>query len=117
MKRFDLDKELKSAQIPERGEDYWEFFPRRVASELRTKEPQAVAPNAWPHVLAWGGGVAFSVLALSLTLGFSSAPKVLACAMHHNKQELRMTLIQFSERVETLMQNEHGMEWLLADQQ
>jgi hypothetical protein len=117
MKRFDLDTELKSAHIPERGEEYWENFPRRVTSELRTTEPQAVAPRALLHVMAWGGGIAFACLALGLTLGFSSAPRMISCAMLHNKQEIRTTLTQFSERLETLMQNEHGMEWLLADQQ
>lgn len=117
MKRFDLNKELKSARVPERGEEYWENFPRRVTSELQREAPQAAVPSAWMHVMAWGGGVAFACLALSLTLGFSTAPKVISCAMYHNKQEIRMTLTQFSERVETFMQNEHGMQWLLADQQ
>jgi hypothetical protein len=117
MKHFDLDTELKSAQIPERGEDYWEFFPRRVASQLRSTESQPVERKLRLHPLAWGGGAAFASLALILTLGFSSAPRVISCAMLHNKQEIRTTLNQFSEHVENLMQNDHGMEWLLADQQ
>jgi hypothetical protein len=117
MKRFDLDAELRSARVPERGEEYWENFPQRVALELQSTEPQASAPNAWLHLMTWSGGAAVACLALALTLGFSSAPKVISCAMLHNKQEIRTTLTQFSERVETLMQNEHGMQWLLADQQ
>lgn len=117
MKRFDLDSELKSVRIPERGEEYWENFPRRVTSELGKAEPTAPMLDPWLHPLAWVGGAAVACLALALTLGFSSAPKVLAYAVHHNKQEIRTTLNEFSEHVETLMQNEHGMEWLLADQQ
>lgn len=117
MKRFDLDSELKGANIPERPTEYWENFPRRVAMELRTREPQADLPGAWLHVMAWGGGVAFACMALCLSLGFSAAPKVISCAMLHNRQEIRTTLTQFSGRVRTLMQNEHGMQWLLADQQ
>ena len=117
MKRFDLDKELKSAQIPERGEDYWEYFPRRVASQLRSTESQPVERKLRLQVLAWGVGTSVACLALILTLGFSSAPKLLAYAVNHNKQEISTTLNQFSEHVENLMQNEHGMEWLLADQQ
>ena len=35
MKNFDLDSELKSARVPERGGDFWDAFPRRVLAELR----------------------------------------------------------------------------------
>lgn len=117
MKRFDLDSELKSARVPERGEEYWENFPGRVTSELRKAESPAPSSHPLLHPLVWVGGAAIACLALALTLGFSSAPKVLAYAVHHNKQEIRTTLNEFSEHVETLMQNEHGMQWLLADQQ
>ncbi len=117
MKRFDLDAELKSVQVPERGEDYWADFPRRVTAELQSSTPQPVSRRAWMNVMMWNGSAAIASLALVLTLGFSSAPQVISCAMVHNKQEIRTTIVQLSERVETLMQNEHGMQWLLADQQ
>jgi hypothetical protein len=57
----DLEKKLKAARVPERGEDYWESFPRLVSAKLRTapaKRP--VIEHHWLPRLAWGGGIAFA---------------------------------------------------------
>ena len=36
MKDFDLESKVKAVRVPERDEDYWEAFPHRMMTELRS---------------------------------------------------------------------------------
>lgn len=70
----DLDRLLKTAQVPERAADYWEEFPVGVIRALRQREDvkqsrrQRFAP--FRPVLALGAGLAVVCLAICLGIGF-----------------------------------------------
>ena len=119
MNDSDLDKKLKAARVPARDEDYWESFPRLVSAKLRTvpaKRP-GVERHCLPR-LAWGGGIAFACLMLGFTLGHWHGQKQKndPYALLQNGKMLREVLTLFPNRVRAIVQDEHGVQLVLAGQ-
>ena len=44
---FDLDARLRALPAPERSEEYWADFPRRVTRELRTRPLPRPLRSSW----------------------------------------------------------------------
>jgi hypothetical protein len=119
MNDSDLDKKLKAARIPARDEDYWESFPRLVSAKLRSApaERPGVERRWLPH-LAWGGGIAFACLMLGFALGHWHGQKQKndPYALLQNGKMLREVLTLFPNRVRAIVQDEHGVQLVLAVQ-
>ncbi len=115
MKNFDLDSELKSARVPERGGDFWDAFPRRVLAELRAAPAAPPARVRTLPRLAWSLGAALACLAAVFCLGRSRMPGTVCCVLLENEKELRQTVRQFPARARVLMQDEHGLHKLIED--
>jgi len=119
MNDIDLEKKLKAAQVPARDEDYWESFPRLVSAKLRaTPAGRPVIERHWLPRLAWGGGIAFACLVIGFAIGHwrgrveKNDPYVLL----QNGKMLREVLTLFPNRVRAIVQDEHGVQLVLADQ-
>lgn len=54
MKDFDLESKVKAVRVPERDEDYWEAFPRRMLTELRSVPVERPVRRAFIPGLLWG---------------------------------------------------------------
>lgn len=108
MNDFDLESKLKSVRVPERSEDYWENFPSRVRQDLR--RPLARRREMFLPQWAWAGGLAFGCLFLCLTL----APVHFALK---NEKAIRRDLAELPHHLRVFMADEHGMHYLIADQQ
>jgi len=115
----DLEIKLKAARIPERGEDYWESFPRLVSARLRAPPAERPAVERhWLPRLAWSGGVAFACLVIGFAIGHwhGRAEKQDAYALLQNGKMLREVLTLFPNRVRAIVQDQHGVQLVLADQ-
>jgi hypothetical protein len=110
MNDLELKSKLKSVRVPERPVDYWENFPSQVRVNLR-RAPVAFAlrKTFWPR-LAWAGGFAFGCLFLCMTL----APVHFALK---NEKVIRRELAELPNHLRVFMADEHGMHYLIADQQ
>ena len=119
MNDFDLESKLRSVRVPARTEDYWETFPQQVRAQLRPTPEARSAQNAWRFHFAWGSGVAFAclVIGLSLWYGHGQLEKSPVFAMLKNGKTIRGELAQISNRLRVFMQNEHGMHYLVADEE
>jgi hypothetical protein len=119
MTDFDLEKKLKAAPVPTRDEGYWESFPRLVSAKLRsTPVERPVVERHWLPRLAWGGGIAFACLMLGFGLGHWHGQKQKndPYTLLQNGKMLREVLTLFPNRVRAIVQDEHGVQLVLAVQ-
>ena len=116
MNDFDLESKLKSVPLPERSEDYWENFPMQVRLNLRRARVESMPQNPWLPRLAWAGG-----FALAVALGFCCVQfqplKAVSVALSKKETHLRTELAQFHAKLRVLMQDEHGMHYLIAEKE
>jgi hypothetical protein len=113
---FDLDAQLRALHAPERSEEYWADFPRRVTGELRTRPLPRPMRTTWLPQLAWGFSLAFGCFALGYFIGHNDGSRGFTHSLLQNQQEFRMSLAKFPEQFRTLMLDERGMQKLLPDQ-
>ena len=119
MNNSDLDKKLKAAPVPARDEDYWESFPRLVSAKLRLAPAERPGVERhWLPRLAWGGGIAFACLVIGFAIGHWHGQKQKndPYALLQNGKMLREVLTLFPNRVRAIVQDEHGLQLVLADQ-
>ena len=118
MNDFDLEKKLKSAQVPPRDEDYWESFPRLISAKLRTSPEQRTAiERHWLPRLAWGGAVAFTCLVIGFTIGHWRGRTIEGdpYTLLQNGKMLREVMTLFPNRVRAIVQDQQGMQLVLSD--
>jgi len=118
MNDSDLDKQLKAARVPARDEDYWESFPRLVSAKLRTVpgEASGVSGIACP---GWPGA---RDCLCCYDAGFYPRPfgrseeknDLMPCCK--TGRMLREVLTLFPNRVRAIVQDEHGVQLVLAGQ-
>jgi hypothetical protein len=116
MKKFDLEAELKRARVPERDQEFWDAFPRRVMEQARTGAPDPVIRAQPMNPLAWGFGMALACLSACLCLLETRLPGTLCYTLFHNEREMRQMVRQFPGEVRAFMQDEHGLGKLIEDQ-
>jgi len=111
MNDFELESRLKSVPVPVRTEAHWENFPSRVCSQLRPALVTATPRRSFGARLAWSGGIALAGLIFALAL-WPTLQVVLK-----NERTFRRELAQLPGHLRTFMADEHGMHYLIADQQ
>ncbi len=118
MNDFDLEKTLKTAQVPAWDEDYWESFPRGVLARLRSAPARHPVERSWFPRLAWGGGLALACLVIGFALGqwHGRMAKSDPYALLQSEKMLREVMTLFPDRVRAIVQDEHGMQLVLAEQ-
>ena len=115
MKDFDLKSKMKALSVPERGEDYWETFPKCVIMELRNVPAGRPAPQAFMPGLFLGSQVALACLMLGFCLWQSRMPGALSHAVRKDEMKLRQSLQRIHNNLGRFMQDEHGMHWLIEE--
>jgi hypothetical protein len=118
MNNFDLETKLKGVPVPERTEDYWENFPVQVRHNLRRAPVEFRPHSVWLPRLTWAGGVAFVCLVISLAAWCDRHPhKNPFYTLFQHERVFRQELAQLPNHLRVLMQDEHGMHYLIADQE
>lgn len=117
MNDFDLESKLKTVRVPERGEDYWEAFPRRVLAKSRATPVERIQ-RVWLPRLVWGSSIAFACLVVGFWFGhgFGRPQKTVSYALMKNARSFHAELAQLQKGVHTLMRIDHGLHSLIEDQ-
>ncbi len=115
MTDLELTSKLKSVPAPERSPEYWENFPAQVRAQLRGAGFLPARQAAGRHYysrprLAWG----VSLAAACVIFGLVTWPSFHAVLQH--EKAFRRELAQFPVNFRALMQDDHGMHYLIADQ-
>ncbi|HEY3763456.1 MAG TPA: hypothetical protein VGN23_17055 [Verrucomicrobiae bacterium] len=109
MNDSELESRLKSVRVPRRADEYWEDFPSRVRAQLPppvVERPQKAFLPQW----AWAGGLAMACLMFALVIWPS-----LQIALKDGRA-IHRELAQLPHHLHILMADEHGMHYLVADQ-
>jgi hypothetical protein len=110
MTDFDLESKLRSVPVPERSPEYWGDFPAQVRAGLRHTPVEFAARHARLPRLAWGGSIALACVMFCLC----AWPAI--HGLTQNQKAFRRELAQFPNHLRVLMQDDHGMHYLIADQ-
>ncbi|HEU5396076.1 MAG TPA: hypothetical protein VFV81_02845 [Verrucomicrobiae bacterium] len=110
MTDFELESKLKSVRVPERSPEYWAEFPSQVRVQLHPAFVEAPRRRIWPR-LAWSGGLAFACALFAFVI--LPAINVLL----KNEHVIRRELAELPHHLRVFMADEHGLHYLIADQQ
>lgn len=117
MNNSELNSILRKARMPERPDDFWEFFPRRVINGLARNPSQFDGARAdqpflarWAWAFATAAGVLVALVALHWS-GPPPAPDVLASVKMVDE-----TLALFPHQVRAIVHDEHGLRLVLSEQ-
>jgi hypothetical protein len=113
----ELNQKLRAARTPAFEADYIQDFPRLVFARNRAQPAQPPRVR-WLPRLAWGASIALACLILGFASGYLSpehggkkASDILA-----NAKVIRETMSLFPNQVSAIIQDEHGLKLVLADQ-
>src|SRR5579871_3346713 len=119
MNDSELDQKLKAAREPARDTRYTEEFTQSVLKNLRSATWQpAPARPAWRPRLAWSFA-AVVVIVAAFALGHRQGKMELASSEKgplENAKLIHETMAMFPNQVRAIVQDEHGMKLVLADQ-
>ena len=119
MKKPELDAILKKARLPAFAEDSLELFPRRIVARLKRNEPPPRAPRSSMPRLVWVFGLAACVViafAIGQWSGRIETKQLAEPDSLASIKLIRETLAMFPNRVRAIVQDEHGLKLVLADQ-
>ncbi len=112
---------LKSARVPEREPGYWEYFPKRVTTQLRR------AQRSRPTVWWWAVGFATACVVLGFVVGRlyestsrngTDSSRRLAETAYNPAEYVRLyreIATMFPNQVRAIVVDEHGVQLVLAD--
>jgi hypothetical protein len=118
MNDFELESKLKTIRLPARTEDYWENFPLRVREKLRPDRADWAPQNNSSPWLAWAGGIAYTCLLVTVSVWCERHPRQNPFyALFQSERAVRQELAQLPGHLRAFMQDEHGMHYLVADEE
>lgn len=109
MNDFDLEANLKSVQVPDRTDEYWDDFPSRVRMQLARTAP--AERMQWKGTPVWGWN---SGLALACVLSLFSVVPLFHAALRDDRF-LQREAQRLSHGMRVLMADQHGMKNLISD--
>jgi len=135
MDKSELDSLLKKARTPERSEEFWEEFPRRIVSGIKREQESwsssfglskrrasdAITPKRELHRLfprlAWGFATAVCILAAFVIGHWRGQMETQASAdVLANAKLIHEVLAMFPNQVRAIVQDERGLQLLLSAQ-
>ena len=118
MNNPELDSILKKARLPEIPEESLAMFPRRIVAGIKRNDPPArAARNFSPH-LAWAFGLAACVViafAIGHWRGRVQSGAIPANDSLASTKLIGETLAMFPNRVRAIVQDEHGLNLVLSE--
>ncbi|HWC58577.1 MAG TPA: hypothetical protein VHC44_02710 [Verrucomicrobiae bacterium] len=118
MNDSELNRLLKEAKVPEQSPEFRAQFPRRVTARLHWKPAATVVSAHWFPRLAWGLGlVACAILAFFLGHWREQNEAMAKNSLLQNEKVIKEMLATFPNRVRGIVQDEHGLNIVLSDQE
>jgi len=120
MKEFDLESKIKSVRVPERDGEFWQTLPQRVLAKARAASaPDSHAfPSSSLHSSLFtilNSKFIMAVLVAAFCLWQSRLPQAVSHRLLQDERQMRQALAQLPGRLDTLMQDEHGLHSLVQD--
>ncbi len=118
MNEPDLESILKKARLPEIPGESLDMFPRRVVALLKRNDPPARPPRSFSPHLAWAFGLAACVViafAIGHWRGRVETGTIPATDSLASATFIHETLAMFPNRVRAIVQDEHGINLVLSD--
>ncbi|HXI71293.1 MAG TPA: hypothetical protein VNN22_13130 [Verrucomicrobiae bacterium] len=115
MNKFDLNAVLKAAKPTEGSDEYWNDIPREVLAQLRRPAPASPRnrPRWFPR-LAWSFAATAACLAVILAISHRRGGTTSKDDLQSTKL-IRETLAMFPNRVRAIVQDEHGLNLVLSE--
>jgi hypothetical protein len=118
MNRPELESILKKSRLPEIPEESLAIFPRRIVAGIKRNDPPVrTARNYSPH-LAWAFGLAACVV-IAFAIGHwrvrAGKEKIPTNDTLASVKLVRETLAMFPNQVRAIVEDEHGMNLVLSD--
>jgi hypothetical protein len=119
MNDSELNQLLKEAKVPERSPGFWAQFPRRVTARLHWKSTTGSAASShWFPRLAWTMGLAaFALVAVFIGHRRGHSETRAENGVLQNGKVIQEMLATFPNRVRGVVQDEHGLNVVLSDQE
>jgi hypothetical protein len=116
MNDAELKALLQKARTPERPQEFWDLFPRRVIAALDRRAMARQREIRRGPRLAWALATA-ACLMLAGFLGYRhwQAEQDPGLKMLQNARVIRETLALFPNQVRAIVQDEHGLQVLLSE--
>ena len=118
MNQSDLESILRKARLPEIPEESLEMFPRRIAARLKRDDLPVHTARQFSPQLAWAFGLA-ACLIIAIGIGFKhqwmEAGKIPARDSLASLKVIHETLAIFPNQVRAIVEDEHGLRLILAD--
>jgi hypothetical protein len=118
MNDAELNRILKSAEVPRRPADYWKEFPERVTRQLNRPQRPERRAAPWLRRLVWAGGLAIVLVLAGYYAGRQSGRNQAASAngqLLQNEKLIREVMAMFPNRVRAIVKDESGLRLVLSD--
>jgi hypothetical protein len=118
MNDSELNRILKTAKVPERPEEFWTQFPRRVTARLHWKPAATPTRTAqWFPRLVWTLTGTAACLLMGFLIGHwrGHTDAVAENGFLQNEKVIGEMLAMFPNRVRAVVQDEHGLNLVLSD--
>ena len=117
----ELNQKLAAARSPKLDPDYADDFSRTVFARLRSAlAPRIPAARPWLPRLVWSTSFAVFFLIAGFAIGHwrgsGETDRAAAGNLLANAKLINETLAMFPHRVRAIIQNEHGLQLVLAEQ-
>lgn len=114
MNDFDLESKLKDVPVPERPDAYWNDFPLRVRGQLRRMRDEFTPANPRQRRLAWAGACALAVALVFTGVRFHPL-QTASFAISNQQRHFHAEWAQLDAGLHALVQDQHGMSYLVAE--
>src|SRR5258707_11593608 len=117
MNKSEIESILKKARLPEIPEESLEIFPRRLVARIKRNDPPVRTPRNILPRLAWIFGLAVCVIVLA-TGHWRGRMETKADMENDSLTSLKLvreTLAMFPDRVRAIVQDEHGLNLVLSE--
>jgi hypothetical protein len=118
MNKPELESILKRARLPVIPEESLEMFPRRIVTSLKRNDPPIQAERNFSLRFVWAFGLAACIV-IAFVIGHWSAPiksgTITATDTLANLKLIQQTLAMFPNQVRAIVENEHGLNLILSD--
>jgi hypothetical protein len=118
MNQPELESILKKARLPEISGESLEMFPRRMVARLKHNDPLPHAARNFLSPFAWACGLAACVI-IAFVIGHWRGQMETKASMENDSltslKLIRETLTMFPKRVRAIVQDEHGLNLVLSE--